>query len=304
MEYELYHHGVKGQKWGVRRYQKKDGSLTPLGKMKYRTDKDFKRSYDRNEALKKARQAKAEKRQHEAEREQVIRSGSASELLKYKGELSPQEMNAAWQRIQWENGMKQIADKEVFAGKSKADKVVDTIGDLTDKSQKIIKAYNTVANINNALNPNMVMPKIDTDITKGNRKDYLDNRAERKKRKEEQLKQEQEAQAEHDKEAQREKERKKAERERKKAEKQEKREAERKAQEENKTYSGTVEGEGTSRYSGGSKSSTYDAQEGRDYWYANSSFQNTPTSNLPTVYESSGRDYVNNTYFLEDRNGR
>lgn len=28
----LKHHGVKGQKWGVRRYQKNDGSLTPLGK--------------------------------------------------------------------------------------------------------------------------------------------------------------------------------------------------------------------------------------------------------------------------------
>lgn len=29
---ELYHHGVKGMKWGVRRYQNKDGSLTPAGK--------------------------------------------------------------------------------------------------------------------------------------------------------------------------------------------------------------------------------------------------------------------------------
>lgn len=31
---ELYHHGVKGMKWGVRRYQNKDGSLTPAGKKK------------------------------------------------------------------------------------------------------------------------------------------------------------------------------------------------------------------------------------------------------------------------------
>lgn len=31
---ELYHHGVKGQKWGVRRYQNKDGSLTPTGKLR------------------------------------------------------------------------------------------------------------------------------------------------------------------------------------------------------------------------------------------------------------------------------
>ena len=29
---ELYHHGVKGQKWGVRRYQNKDGTLTKEGK--------------------------------------------------------------------------------------------------------------------------------------------------------------------------------------------------------------------------------------------------------------------------------
>lgn len=32
MEKELYHHGVKGMRWGVRRYQNKDGSLTAAGK--------------------------------------------------------------------------------------------------------------------------------------------------------------------------------------------------------------------------------------------------------------------------------
>lgn len=32
---ELYHHGIKGQKWGVRRFQNKDGSLTPAGRRRY-----------------------------------------------------------------------------------------------------------------------------------------------------------------------------------------------------------------------------------------------------------------------------
>lgn len=31
----LAHHGIKGQKWGVRRYQNNDGSLTSLGKQRY-----------------------------------------------------------------------------------------------------------------------------------------------------------------------------------------------------------------------------------------------------------------------------
>lgn len=35
---ELYHWGVKGMKWGVRRYQNKDGTLTNAGQRRYERD--------------------------------------------------------------------------------------------------------------------------------------------------------------------------------------------------------------------------------------------------------------------------
>ncbi len=35
---ELYHHGIKGQRWGVRRYQNADGSLTAAGQKRYDRD--------------------------------------------------------------------------------------------------------------------------------------------------------------------------------------------------------------------------------------------------------------------------
>ena len=32
---ELYHFGIKGQRWGIRRFQNDDGSLTPAGRKRY-----------------------------------------------------------------------------------------------------------------------------------------------------------------------------------------------------------------------------------------------------------------------------
>ena len=46
----LEHHGIKGQKWGVRRFQNPDGTLTAAGKKRYlklqkKTLKDFSKAY-------------------------------------------------------------------------------------------------------------------------------------------------------------------------------------------------------------------------------------------------------------------
>ena len=42
----LAHHGIKGQKWGIRRYQNEDGTLTEEGKRRY--SKDLLKAYKRN----------------------------------------------------------------------------------------------------------------------------------------------------------------------------------------------------------------------------------------------------------------
>ena len=55
---ELYHHGIQGQKWGQRRYQNDDGSLTPLGRIHY----GYGKARDFNSVLRKARVSDAAKK--------------------------------------------------------------------------------------------------------------------------------------------------------------------------------------------------------------------------------------------------
>ena len=62
---ELYHWGILGMKWGVRRYQNKDGSLTPAGKKRY----DDEQAHD---DYKKAR-SKSTREMTDAELQMAIR---------------------------------------------------------------------------------------------------------------------------------------------------------------------------------------------------------------------------------------
>ena len=61
----LYHHGIRGQRWGIRRFQNEDGSLTKSGKKRYDVDiETAKNKYDI--ANRKSKEARKEyyKKEH------------------------------------------------------------------------------------------------------------------------------------------------------------------------------------------------------------------------------------------------
>ena len=77
MDDELYHFGIKGQRWGVRRYQNPDGSLTALGKKKYGTKSNF----EKVQAAKKA--ASGSKIKAQLDREKA-NARTQAEIEKYR----------------------------------------------------------------------------------------------------------------------------------------------------------------------------------------------------------------------------
>ena len=142
-EQELQHHGVIGMKWGVRRYQNKDGSLTPAGKshkkikaMQSRADSKAKKIKEEGkikvaEAKAKAKaQGKVDKAKEKVEAKlKKINSKSSAAKEKSLSELSNAEIKAKIERIKLENELKSLTPEQKSAGQKFIEKIgKDVIG--------------------------------------------------------------------------------------------------------------------------------------------------------------------------------
>ena len=81
---ELYHHGIKGQKWGVRRFQNPDGTRTAAGKRRYAADVGSaqKRIAKAESDYSKARNAYARNQSNAKLRAQVIKTSKEARWAK------------------------------------------------------------------------------------------------------------------------------------------------------------------------------------------------------------------------------
>ena len=112
MENELNHYGILGMKWGVRRYQNKDGTLTNAGKKRI-----SKAEFSKSKTTEKASSNK----------------GQPDSKKKSVHELTDEELNAAIKRIELE---KRYADLTKPAEQKKSNKGRAFVADVLEKSGK------------------------------------------------------------------------------------------------------------------------------------------------------------------------
>ena len=120
-EIVIYHHGVKGQKWGVRRFQNKDGSLTRLGKKRLNKN-------EKEQVKKVKEQAKQQKEKETVEqrRSRLLKSTDTQELYKNRHLLSTAEINERLTRIDTEKRLGAEAEKSKVTLGKKVRKAIDT----------------------------------------------------------------------------------------------------------------------------------------------------------------------------------
>lgn len=141
-ENELYHHGIKGMKWGVRRYQNKDGSLTAAGQKRRslgQVMKDHKTAKKRKAALAKARATKAKNAEEAAKRKKALESGKLSVK-----KMTDDEIKASIARLENEQKYKQKV-LESSTWKRFTNKLVNeaVIPAVTESGKEVAKKFLT-----------------------------------------------------------------------------------------------------------------------------------------------------------------
>lgn len=119
---ELTHWGIKGMKWGIRRFQNKDGSLTAAGKKRRGIDDS---DDNRTESI-------------EAKRERLLKSTNVSEIYKNRNLLTTAEINERLNRIDTERRLSEAASKESKPKKT----TIDRVNTILKYGNKINEIYN------------------------------------------------------------------------------------------------------------------------------------------------------------------
>ena len=87
---ELYHHGIKGQRWGVRRYRNEDGSLTPAGKKREAQLEKYRQS-----ELQKVEKRYGRAEKAAADKQRKLEDKYMSSLAKSGGKVTSQQRDLA-----------------------------------------------------------------------------------------------------------------------------------------------------------------------------------------------------------------
>ena len=136
----IKHHGIKGQKWGRRRYQNKDGSLTAEGKKHYGTEEAFNKHYEKDikreaDHIKfyqhQANQASkdlSEISDHKYNtRVKKMKEAAENEIRNKVYKMSDQELREAVNRMNMEERYTQVmSDRtKIDAGRTNSEKFMD-----------------------------------------------------------------------------------------------------------------------------------------------------------------------------------
>lgn len=166
-ENELYHHGVKGQKWGVRNYQNEDGTLTEEGKERYLDPKTGKVDYnkmlaDRESAEKQQNQEKSDKEAKAQKRKLIgaaIVAGVAG-LIIYNKVKKSKEHAAEVEKEAFDKRLKELQEQDA---KKKAAKAAKTAAKTAAKA-----ATSETKNVaKEVVKAEVVDPKVGYDVFKG-----------------------------------------------------------------------------------------------------------------------------------------